>query len=642
MLVPPSWCSKENYEKQRDEHRKQTLKVYDTPIELVDEFDYLGVRIWWRWDFSKAWALAAQRARTVYFSALRGGWTRRGGSLATQLDFARAKIFSHFTYIAAIAGVGGNQSSAPWLECDKIVGWVLRSIAGARYANVTALKIEAGWWDHGVHAHMLVLRFWRKCLTAHDVNSTVRRALRLSMGVTTDWMRNNPDTANSDIDQLHRQTWSQQLFAAAHRFRISRSQVEDDSPDLVEVHIRKRDSDEWHHADASTMIAAQDGVRLAVKSVGLQPAAAPLADVAAWYLPDGTSWASALQHWTPALKTATYVALRQRGNHYRNTLVQAFLREQINGDKRLKPWALSVMGSIMQPYWHLDNAQLARWLVKARFDMCPTEHYVRSYHRRLDDRTLRACYCCGRVRATTPNVYWPETLPHVVLHCGHQHHVRLRDAFRTELQNFSTHPDVVKLLAKVTSGTPATPDFHNDNDLFTVLQLCTGVGPVGLSALQAEPLLGTAHKTADAITLRAWPQYLRNNMRSQLTVAWMRPLFDDWLAILRDPRRLELPHQSPGHRLALLVARHIRSIFSARSTILSTQPLAAAFKQRNRDPPRAQQPAPPPLPMAAAVAAQPALSNNNTGSSTSLVHPPQDSLIDAASRANSQAAHLDV
>ena len=638
MLVPPSWCSKENYEKQREEHRKQTLKVYDAPIELVDEFDYLGVRIWWRWDFSKAWALAAQRARTVYFSALRGGWTRRGGSLATHLDFARAKIFSHFTYIAAIAGVGGNQSSAPWLECDKIVGWVLRSIAGVRFANVTALKIEAGWWDHGVHTHMLVLRLWRKCITAHDENSTVRRALRLSMSVTSDWMRTSPDTANNAIDELHRQTWSQQLFAAAHRFRISKSQVENDAPDLVEVHVRKRDTDEWQRADSTFMIAAQDGVRLAVKPLDLQPAPPPIAGVAAWYLPDGTSWASALQHWTPALKTSTYVALRQRGNHYRNALVQAFLREQINGDKRLKPWALSVTGSIMQPYWHLDNVQLARWLLKARLDMCPTEHFVRSFHRRLEDRALRACYCCGRVRASTPDVYWPETLPHVVLHCGHPHLVRLRDAFRTELQNFATHTDVAKLLAKVTTGTPATPDFHNDNDVFSVFQLCTGAGPTGLSALQADPLLGAASKHADAVTLRAWPQYLRNNMRAQLTVAWMRPLFDDWLAILRDPRRLELPHQSPGYRLALLVARHVQRIFSARGAILSTQPLATAFKRRDRNPPRAQPPPPPP-PLAAAAATQPAISNNNTGS---LVNPSQGSLTDAASRANSQAAHLDV
>jgi hypothetical protein len=224
------------------------------------------------------------------------------------------------------------------------------------------------------------------------------------------------------------------------------------------------------------------------------------------------------------------------------------------------------------------------------------------------------------------------------LYCGHPHLVRLRDAFRTELQNFATHVDVVKLLAKVTTGTPATPDFNNDNDVFSVFQLCTGVGPTGLSALQAGPLLGAANKHADAVTLRAWPQYLRNNMRAQLTVAWMRPLFDDWLAILRDPRRLELPHQSPGYRLALLVARHVQRIFSARGAILSTQPLATAFKRRDRNPPRAQPPPPPP-PLAAAAAAQPAISNNNIGS---LVNPSQGSLIDAASRANSQAAHLDV
>ena len=46
-------------------------------------------------------------ARKQYFGALRGGWQRRAGSLATQLDYARAKIFSHFNYVAAIAGAAG-------------------------------------------------------------------------------------------------------------------------------------------------------------------------------------------------------------------------------------------------------------------------------------------------------------------------------------------------------------------------------------------------------------------------------------------------------------------------------------------------------------------------------------------------------
>ena len=471
---------------------------------------------------------------------------------------------------------------AGYCTCDKIVGWVLRSIVGpgTRAISTTALKIEAGWWDHGVHTHMLVLRFWRKCMTAHDKNSTIRRAIRASMSVTSDTARINPDTTWSAIDELNRQTWAQQLFAAAHRFGISQSQVEADSPDLVEVHVRAHGSDVWQRADANSLIAALDSVRVAVKPREPPHAPAPLPHDVAWRLPDGTSWASALQQWTPALKAATYAALRQRGNRFRDTLVQAFLRERISGDKHLKMWATTLTGSIMQPYWHLDDAPLARWILKARFDICPTEHFVRSYYRRLDDGFRRACYCCGRIRTSTPDVFWPETLPHVVLFCAHQCQTRLREKFRADLQRLSTHPDVAKVLAQV--GSPTAPDFNDNNDLFTVFQLCTGVGPA-VSALQAEPLLGAANNNADATILREWPQYLRNNMRAKLAVAWMRPLFDDWLAISRDPRRPELPQQSPGYCLALLVARHVRSIFSARSSILSTQPLAAAFKRRDRD-----------------------------------------------------------
>ena len=144
MIVPPHWVKEKEYKQMKTAALLNPLRVYGKDVELVDEFDYLGVRVWWRWNFDKAWEAATHRARKQYFGALRGGWQRRAGSLATQLDYARAKIFSHFNYVAAIAGAAGTTSTAPWRKSDEVVGWVLRAITGLPHADVDALKIEAG------------------------------------------------------------------------------------------------------------------------------------------------------------------------------------------------------------------------------------------------------------------------------------------------------------------------------------------------------------------------------------------------------------------------------------------------------------------------------------------------------------------
>ena len=74
----------------------------------------------------------------------------------------------------------------------------------------------------------------------------------------------------------------------------------------------------------------------------------------------------------------------------------------------------------------------------------------------------------------------------------------------------------------------------------------------------------------------------------------MHCLFRDWLGVSRDPSRFEeRPQDTPGYRLALLVARHIKSVFDARRSILSQ---SAGFKARDRDAPAPPPQAPPPAP----------------------------------------------
>jgi len=537
MIVPSHWVKEEQYKQMKADALRNPIRVYGKDVELVDEFDYLGVRVWWRWNFDKAWEAATHRARKQYFGALRGGWQRRAGSLATQLDYARAKIFSHFNYVAAIAGAAGTESTAPWRKSDVVVGWVLRAISGLPHADVDALKIEAGWWANGLHILMLQTRLWLKGLTMPP-DSMFARAVRLSIQFTSSCGRTRPATHQQNINELHRQTWAQQLMAATDVFQIPRADVFAGTPRLVEVHSRASQDDAW-------VAVAPGGDISPTAHVCLVPVRLPAraADSITythgfdcWRLPDGTSRVSALGTWTESLKAASYAALRERGNAARGVHTRAFLAEQIRDDTRLASWARSVPAAAtrMQPYWLLDDPLLARWLLKARLDQCPTEDFVRTAPhgklQRIKERLKRSCYTCDGI---APGIYWPDTFVHVCVRCNHPRLVRLRDALRERLAALADDKSARKLTRGVNDG--KSPDFRYDSTFYTVLQLCTGVGPTaGVQLLQADPLPACA--TAEA--RRAAPQLRRNEGLAHVTVAWMQCLFHDWLGIARDPERL--------------------------------------------------------------------------------------------------------
>ncbi|NDH54322.1 MAG: hypothetical protein EBY24_20630 [Betaproteobacteria bacterium] len=598
MIVPPHWIKEADYKQMKATALLNPLRVYGKDVELVDEFDYLGVRVWWRWNFDKAWEAATHRARKQYFGALRGGWQRRAGSLATQLDYARAKIFSHFNYVAAIAGAAGTKSSAPWRKSDEVVGWVLRAITGLRHVDVEALQIEAGWWAHGLHIQMLQTRLWLKGLTMpHD--SMFARALRLSFQFSSPAAHSHPATSQSNINELHRQTWAQQLMAATDAFQIPRADVCAGTPHLVDVHSRASDGDAW------AAVAHGDYISPTAQ-VCLVPVRLPLHagdritythGVDCWRLPDGTSRVSALGTWTEPLRAASYAALRERGNAARGDLTRVFLAKQIHDDTRLAAWARSVPAAATrtQPYWWLDDALLARWLLRARFDTCPTEDYVRTAphckFKRISERCERACYTCDGI---APGVYWPDTFVHVCLRCNHPRLARLRAALREQLAALANDARALKLTHGVNDG--EAPDFDDDSTFYTVLQLCTGVGPSdGFQQLQVDPLPAFA----SAIARRAAPQLRRDQGLARVTVAWMQCLFHDWLGVSRDPARFdERPQDTPGYRLALLVARHIKSVFDARRSFLSR---SAGFSARDRDDPAPPLQAPPPAPQVPAA-----------------------------------------
>ena len=218
---------------------------------------------------------------------------------------------------------------------------------------------------------------------------------------------------------------------------------------------------------------------------------------------------------------------------------------------------------------------LARGLLKARFNACPTEDFVRSAPhgklQRIPDRSLRPCYTCDGI---APGIYWPDTFVHVCMRCDHSRLARLRTALRERLAALADDARARELTHGVNDG--EAPDFDDDSTLYTVLQLCTGVGPAdGFQALQADPLPACAPATAR----RAAPQLRRDQGIARVTTAWMQclPVFHDWLGISRDPARFEeRPQDTPGYRLALLVARHIKSVFDARRSIIFSRSLRAS------------------------------------------------------------------
>jgi len=275
-----------------------------------------------------------------------------------------------------------------------------------------------------------------------------------------------------------------------------------------------------------------------------------------------------------------------RGNWYRNVAVQKFLSSQFgspavnNPLPRLSVWASTISGSSLQPYWYLTDARLARWLVQVRFDQCPTEDFWRTTLHgnqcpRIDDRHLRACYLCPPINGSA-GIFWPETLVHVLLTCSDAGLRACRDQFALDLAAFADGLDADSI-----PNLRPPPDFSDRSVVFTLLQLCTGLGPqVGAPILQQQvPLV-----SVDPVVLRQSPQFVRDLHQARRTVEWMEPIFRRWIEIVRSPRCNDLPYHSAGHRLAELVAKHVKDMFTFRNLALTSNTVAQSFQRRDRDP----------------------------------------------------------
>lgn len=623
--------------------RKSPLRVGDEPVELVDEFDYLGVRMSWQWNWTAAWKLAQKRARACYFGARRGGWQHRAGSMAAQLTYAHNKIFCHFNHVAAITGAGGSKSSAQWRNNASIVEWTLRDITGLHAVSGTALEIESGVHDQETRIDVLLTRMWCKFLTMPR-ESTFVRAMCLSMSTLSPKQRANPAGSLQATNRIHKQPWAQQLLASTARLGLKQSDVLAMRHSLVALQafdvgqqcwkfVARSSSDggvpgsgnpvgapaavSSHHQSSSSNSPASSAphalLRLVATPYGVTPvvAARLIEGVSCWQLPAGTLAGSALCTWTPQLKEATYCALRTLGNACRQTKVRAFLAEKRtlvegaeHGD-RLRMWASSIGFSFMQPYFHLDDVKAARRLAEMRFDRCPTEDFLRHrpFYGGADGKTLlprlqnpgdRTCYVCdGSVEAHTPHVNWNDDLPHALLDCANPRVVSLRNEFQAAATGILSETHSRELAARAGCDAGHPPDLSNKSALFTVMRLCIGVGVefkvaalpplsrVGMPRAAALKRELAARRVCDA------PRHQHDHAAARGAAAYVQALTHDWCDIMREPRRQEIPSQSPGARLALLSARFAKRLFDTRAALLAHSSRAPGFLGRVRDPPAA-------------------------------------------------------
>ena len=73
--------------------RTIALRVAGAAITIVDQFEYLGVMLNWRWNWDLAWEAACTRATAVLHAHRRAGWQHRAGSMHALLTVVRSKIF---------------------------------------------------------------------------------------------------------------------------------------------------------------------------------------------------------------------------------------------------------------------------------------------------------------------------------------------------------------------------------------------------------------------------------------------------------------------------------------------------------------------------------------------------------------------
>ena len=637
-----------NGEYQREKEsmvRQHHLHIDGQAIKLVDYFDYLGLKVSWRWSHAAAWRDAVHKGHQHVYNMQRGGFQHTGLALADQLAYVRGKVACHFNYVAAVAGAGGiahratkKNNTAPWLGAERVMERALCAMVDFPFYDKEALKIESGTWDQQSRTANLLLRFSCKLMTM-DIESTMYRAMCLSIRTMTAAQRASPATVDAELDRLHYQPWAQQLAASRQWFGLPPIDLTNLHIDVVDVLVDLRSDgayeplqtirERWTPHQATHLDAYFQLVQCPVRLVPrpLLGAKQPtlIDGVNCWLPPVNVPVSMLLKSWSPSLRSACYAALKQRGNSRRQQLVRAMfagIDENKEGGQgaSLRRWRELKTASYLEPYWYLPDCAQARQMLKLRMDCLPLEDNLRRRPSRKTppvanmarhcrerviyprlDRPDRACYQCDGIDdVCAPGVFWPETPEHLLLKCPayseqranllHQLCILAKSPATVEVERVSR----LWLSPTFDEGDMTTSQI--DTALWTALRLSTGVRAYDavpqwrMRRMPVVPSPNGAHIAADrdvhwerALLLRASPEFQYDHQTAVETTAWVRALCDDWMEHVRRPQVDVDADTRPGALLVRLVAAFLWQICGVRRRHVR---MSDDFMHRRRDPDR--------------------------------------------------------
>lgn len=601
-------------------------------VEVVDEFMYLGIMIYWRWDWHRAIEKAISQAQFHLYRLRQSGFHNRGIPLVFQYRLAFAVVISHLDYVAPLVGVEGNVSLLA--KCEVVVSDLLRTITGCSpKCNGDSLKAESGTWDLSTRFRMLGLRFFVKT-TCSPPDSTHFRALALSrmcflngLGGRTVFGPSNRKLFFFRIVESAKffpSDYSEQSsFASIHSFVTWCIQLR---PTLGLSEFQCFDpaygpDGSWISVDTDTLLNSHLPLLHPTRVICSSNAAFGMdyrlsIKEHSWnFAPLQARLDSPLclmsGRWSPPLKSACFSTLRRRGNSLRQQLFQSLISNVwASAESNRRDYAPLKNASYMEPYFFAFSPSSARRVLRARtriswgneYDLRRTETRAKLIRRRsrapspsssstsvrsailprLVNHFDRACYVCP-----SDDSWMPETMEHLFLFCPHPRLVQLRVDVRERLTALATEISDFAL-----PGCPPLPNFNDDVILYATLQLCTGVGilshinPAVGAAVLPPVLRPVTRSTAAHAVVVASMGWRRRHHQLTLPPASMRSAAS-WVSFLTWSWRSSISSGHPGpaaqfgKRLVDLVCSHNQRVFSVRRKILCDN---VAYLSRNRDP----------------------------------------------------------
>ena len=525
MIVPTFGTTEEDYKKKKKEvKRTGGFKACGQPVDVVDEFTYLGVRVWWQWTWSRAWQHALNRARVASYLLRQSGWHNQGAALVDQLRLARSLVFTHLDFVAPLAGVEGHSKEI--VQCDRVVEKALGTITGVREQSCgAALRADAGMWSYASRTRMLQFRFFVKLSCDASRDSTSYHALCLSRLLSPETAAERERVALSGIVAAPRWSFVKRCLRTAALF-TERAMIDGapcDSLQAASIELRparalvtvlRQHLDDWRVVTPSTLDLPHQYLRLRSTSAhgahSIDYATSEVSEY--WAMPTaGTGIRAALDVWSHELRLAVFASLRRRANVFRaqhKSELPSLHAKWSQPRSSMRDFLCLQGGSRIGWWWHLPDVVAARRLQKARIGEWGDEYsYRRVDHKatqktrllkRIEEPLQRICYLCKSGE--------PEHMWHLVCECPHGRLAGLRGRVRATLSA------LVVEAAQVPEGprdAPKAPDFADDCVFYTIMMGCTAVGKLdhsvsaGVAASLVFPLDGGTMRPACA-----WLQWL--------------------------------------------------------------------------------------------------------------------------------------